>query len=177
MPKRRILILDCTPKDEPSEGRLVKSFFEICKLYKPAKASSVFYKIRSKNEFLRKLDTGKPYDVIHISAHGEQRKEGEIGIGNGRTWWATPEEIETTNHKADLVFVNACLADRRAIAEAFNYKYFLAPMREVPWIKASLFALMFYNRYIVDGKPIDNALEYARRRTQTCRYYLRYWKG
>lgn len=46
--KRRILILDCTRKEEPSEGRLLKEFFKICRLYKPAKAFPLVYKINSK---------------------------------------------------------------------------------------------------------------------------------
>jgi hypothetical protein len=111
MSKRSILILDCTPNDEPSEGRLLKEFFKICRLCKPAKASSLYYKINSKKEFLRKLNTGKRYDIIHISAHGPT--ENGVGLGNGRTWLAKPEEIETTNHRATLVFANACLASSK----------------------------------------------------------------
>ena len=176
MPRKNILILDCTPKDEPSEGRLLKEFFQICKLYKPAKASSLCYKINSKRSFLQKLNTGKRYNIIHISAHGELKK-GKIGIGNGRTWLATPEEIEKTNHKATLVFVNACLANRKVIADAFKSKYFLAPVTEVEWIKAALFSLMFYKRYIVDGVSMRSAFEYARRNTQTCSDYPNYWEG
>jgi len=143
--KRRILILDCTRKSEPSEGRLLKDFFNICRLYKPAKAFTLFYKINSKKEFLQKLSTGKRYDIIHTSAHGGPK--GKIGIGNGRTWLATPEEITKTNHKVALVFVNACLANKLKIAEAFQSKYFLAPVTEVEWINAALFSLMFYKRY------------------------------
>jgi hypothetical protein len=118
MTKRKILILDCTPNDEPSEGRLLKEFFKICQLHKPAKASSLYYKINSKKDFLNKLDTGKRYDIIHISAHGAPGNE--IGLGNGSTWWAKPKEIEDTNHNATLVFANACMANKRAIAEAFK---------------------------------------------------------
>ena len=175
MVKRHILILDCTPKDEPSEGRLLKEFFNICKLYKPARASSLCYKINSKKGFLQKLNTGKRYDIIHISAHGGLK--GKVGIGNGRTWLATPEEIKETNHKATLVFVNACLTNKRAIAEAFKSRYFLAPATEVDWIKAALFSIMFYKRYIVDGVSLRNAFEYARSRTQTRSDYPNYWES
>ena len=175
MIKRRILILDCTPHDEPSEGRLLKEFFQICRLYKPAKASSLYYKINSKKSFLSKLNTGKRYDVIHISAHGPP--EGEVGLGNGRTWMAKPKDIETTNHKAILVFANACLASKQVIANAFKgAKYFLATRTEVEWIDAALFSLVFYKRYIVDGISMRSAFEYARKRTQTSGDYPNFWE-
>jgi hypothetical protein len=175
MPKRRILILDCTRMDEPSEGRLLKEFFAICRLYKPAKASSLFYKVNSKRDFLKKLNTGKRYDIIHISAHGAPK--GKTGIGNGTTWWATPEEIKETNHNATLIFVNACLANKLAIAEAFRSRYFLAPVTEVEWVNAALFSLMFYKRYIVDGVSMRRAFEYARNKTQTSSDYPNYWES
>jgi|YelNatPaOPRAMG01_1025707.scaffolds.fasta_scaffold35706_2 hypothetical protein len=175
MPKRRILILDCTRMDEPSEGRLLKEFFNICRLYKPAKASSLFYKVNSKRDFLKKLNTGKRYDIIHISAHGAPK--GKTGIGNGTTWWATPEEIKETNHNATLIFVNACLANKLAIAEAFRSRYFLAPVTEVEWVNAALFSLMFYKRYIVDGVSMRRAFEYARNKTQTSSDYPNYWES
>jgi hypothetical protein len=175
MTEFRILILDCTPEDEPSEGRLLKEFFRICKLYKPIKASSLYYKVHWKKQFLSKLNTGKRYDIIHISAHGPPR--GKIGIGNGRTWVVAPEEIEKTNHKATLVFVNACLANRKIIAEAFKgAKYFLAAKTKIQWIDAALFSLMFYKRYLVEGVTMRNAFEYARQRTQTCDDYPNYWE-
>lgn len=173
--KKSILILDCTPKDEPSEGRLLKEFFQMCRLYKPAKGSSLYYKVNSKKAFLRKLDTGTRYDVIHISAHGPP--DNGVGIGNGRTWLATPEDIRETNHRAVLVFANACLANRRALAEAFTgARYFLAPRTEVKWIDAALFSLMFYKRYIVDGVEMHSAFKYARKRTQTADDYPDIWE-
>lgn len=175
MTKFKILILDCTPKGEPSEGRLVKEFLQMCKLHKPAKASSLYYKVKSKREFLNKLSRGKRYDIIHISAHGAQR--GKVGIGNGRTWLATPEDIKETDHKATLVSVSACVANKKPIADAFKgAKYFLAPKTEVDWVDAALFSILFYKRYIVDGISMRNAFEYARKRTQTCDDYPNYWK-
>lgn len=175
MAKRRILILDCTPNYEPSEGRLLKEFFQICKLHKPVKASSLYYKIKSKRDFLNKLDTGKRYNIIHISAHGPANNE--VGLGNGSTWLAKPEEIENTNHKATLLFANACLANRQVIVDAFKgARYFLAPVTEVLWVDAALFSLMFYKRYLVDGKSMRGAFEYARRRTQTSNDYPDWWE-
>jgi len=173
--KRSILILDCTPKNDPSEGRLLKEFFQICKLYKPVKGSALCYKINSKKDFLNKLDTGKKYNIIHISAHGAPNNE--IGIGNGTTWWAKPKEIQDTNHRAKLVFANACLANNQAIAESFKgADYFLAPNTKVDWMSAAIFSLMFYKRYIVDGKSMRSAFEYARKRTQTTKDYPEYWR-
>jgi hypothetical protein len=173
--KRSILILDCTLKNEPSEGRLLKEFFDMCKLYKPVKGSSLYYKINSKRSFLRKLNTGKHYDIIHISAHGPPG--GKVGIGNGSTWLAEPEEIAATNHNARLVFANACLANRKIMADAFKgAQYFLAPMTQVEWKDAAMFSLMFYKRYILDGVEMENAFKYARLRTQTSKDYHVYWE-
>lgn len=171
MVTRRILIIDCTPNDEPSEGRLLKEFFQICKLYKPVKASPLCYKIKSKRDFLNKLNTGKKYDIIHISAHGD-----ENGLGNGRTWQAKPEDISKTNHKATLVFANACLANRKVFADAFKGKYFLAPQTQVEWIDAAIFSLIFFKRYIVDGKGMRSAFNHARKMTKASRDYPNYWE-
>ena len=145
-------------------------------MYKPSKATSLYYRINSKKEFLSKLNTGKRYNVIHISAHGPSDCQ-EIGIGNGSTWRASPEEIECTNHKATLVLVNACLANRRAMADAFKgAKYFLAPKTDVEWVDAAMFSLTFYKRYIVDGISMRNAFKYAGTRTQTSDDYPNYWE-
>lgn len=93
------------------------------------------------------------------------------------TWLAKPEEIEVTDHKATLVFANACLANKKAMAEAFKgAQYFLAPNTEVQWIDAALFSLMFYKRYVVDGTEMRSAFEYARKRTQTSKDYPDYWE-
>ena len=176
MTTRRILLLDCTTRKEPCEGRLLKEFFEICRLYKPCKAASLYYKIKSKKEFLSKLNTGKRYNIIHISAHGPPDCQ-EIGIGNGSTWLASPADIEHSNHKVTLVFVNACLANRRVMADSFKgAKYFLAPKTEVQWVDAAMFSLAFYKRYIVDGVSMRSAFKYARRMTQTSNDYPNYWE-
>jgi hypothetical protein len=153
---------------------MLKEFFGICKLHVPTKATCLYYNIKSKQDFLNKINTGKPYDIIHISAHGAS--EGQIGISNGSTWVASPEEIEKTNHKATLVFSNACSTNRKELAEAFEgAKYFLAPQTDVDWVNAALFALMFYKRYVVDGIGMRNSFEYARERTQTKTDYPEYW--
>jgi len=147
----------------------------MCRLYKPAKGSSLYYKINSKKAFLSKLNAGKRYDIIHISAHGPPKNE--VGIGNGSTWLAKPEEIEVTNHRATLVFANACMANKKRMAEAFGgARYFLAPTTEVEWINAALFSLVFYKRYVVDGNEMQSAFEYARKRTQTSKDYPDYWE-
>lgn len=174
MTQRRILVLDCTPRNDPSEGLMLKEFFNICKLHKPSKGSSLYYKINSKKEFLSKLNTGKKYDIIHISAHGPP--EGKVGIGNGSTWLATPEEISQTNHRSNLVFANACTSNKKTLAEAFSgAKYFLAPQTEVLWIDAALFSMTFYKRFIVDGYSLRSSFEFARKRTQTAKDYTEYW--
>lgn len=147
----------------------------MCQLHKPVKGSSLYYKINSKKEFLAKLNTGNRYDIIHISAHGARRNE--VGIGNGSTWLAKPNEISLTNHKAKLIFVNAFSASNKVLAEAFKgATYFLAPKTDVRWIDAALFSLMFYKRYIVDSIEMQNAFKYARKRTQTSRDYPNYWE-
>jgi len=177
MTQRHILILDCTTTQEPSEGRLLKDYLEICKLWKPSSASSLYFKVRGKRDFLNKLDTDKKYDIVHISAHGLAERSDVI-VGNGTTWWATPEEIqERARLRARLVFVNACLNNRKAMREAFSgCKYFLAPNTSVRWDKAALFAILFYQRYIIKGSEMKNAFEYARTRSGAATDYPDYWE-
>jgi len=179
MVKPAILILDCTPKTEPSEGRLLKEFFEICRLYKPAKARPRYRQITSKKQFLQKLDTNRRWDIIHIAAHGDNIS-GETFIGNRNTWKASAAEIKEAGHRrtgrqATLVFVNACLTSRRDMDGAFNSKYFLAPKKEVEWIDAALFAITFYKKYIIDGKDMRPAWKFARKHTKTGSIYPEYW--
>jgi hypothetical protein len=50
-----------------------------------------------------------------------------------------------------------------------------ATQTKVDWIDASMFSVLFYKRYIVDGISLHNAFEYARKRTQTCVDYPIYW--
>ena len=139
-------MLDCTQKGEPSEGKLLKQFFSICRLFKPAKARAVCYSVRSKSELLSKLDTGKRYDIIHISAHGSKEGQHDVTIGNGSTWRVSAEEVSEVNHRAKLVFLNACVSNTKKMAEAFNSDYFIAPSTEVRWDDAAIFSLMFYKR-------------------------------
>jgi hypothetical protein len=86
MAERRILILDCTLKKEPSEGRLLKEFFQMCKLHKPVKGSSLYYKIDSKRDFLNKLNTGKKYDVsLERRIHGLNLQAHPVQTSNCRS--------------------------------------------------------------------------------------------
>jgi len=170
--ERRILVLDCTPLDQPREGKLLKGFFHICELHKPAQAKSLYYQVKSKGEFLRKLGTQKKYDIIHISAHGSS-----TGIGNGSTWECSTDEIsEAHNARTKLVHVSACESYYRAMATAFNSRFFLAPKKKVEWIDAAMFSMMFYKRYIVDSMSMRRSFEYARKRTQTSSVYPDYYE-
>ena len=171
-----ILVLDCTTKDEPSEGRLLREFFKICKLFKKAKGQALCYPVTSKTEFLSKLNTNKRYDIIHISAHGSTNGRKDASIGNGSTWQASSEEIAETGHRAGLVFVNACVSSRQKMAEAFHSKYFLAPISSVRWDDAALFSLMFYKKFIVDGIKMESAFRFAKKHTKTGKDYPVYWE-
>ena len=177
MPSRKhILILDLLPKSEPSEGALLKKFFDLCRLYKPARAQSLFFKVRGKNDFLDKLDSGTRYDIIHIAAHGDKDRKG-VFIGNGRSWSVTPEEIAGTDHRATLIFANACVGSRARLAEAFHgARYYIAPRGFVDAMNATVFALLFYKRYIVDGVSFQSSFEYAGRRTGTGSDFPFYWE-
>jgi len=73
-------MLDCTPNKEPQEGKLIQSLFKICELYKPSRATCLYYTVASKEKSLNKLATPTKYDIIHLSAHGSSE-----GTGNGST--------------------------------------------------------------------------------------------
>ena len=172
MKERRILVLDCTPLDQPREGKLLQKFLQICELHKPAKAKSLYYQVKSKSEFLSKLGTKKKYDIIHISAHGSP-----TGIGNGSTWECSTDEIgEAHNARTKLVHVSACESFYREMAEAFNARFFLAPKKKVDWIDTAMFSMMFYKRYIVDNISMRRSFKYATRRTQTSSVYPDYYE-
>ncbi|HML02345.1 MAG TPA: hypothetical protein VK487_03115 [Candidatus Bathyarchaeia archaeon] len=172
MEDRRILVLDCTPKKEPREGQLLKSFFAICKVFKPRQAASLYYPVTSKTKFLKKLGTKKRYDIIHISAHGSS-----TGIGCGKAWEVSPDEIKSVHSaRTKLVHVSACQSSYKEMADAFNSEFFLAPRTDIEWIDAAMFSMMFYKRYIVDGISMRNAFEYARTRTQTASVYPNLWE-
>lgn len=171
-PNRHVLILDCTPRNEPSEGDLLREFFNICKLYEPAKGSALHYKVKGKTDFLRKLNTDKKYDVIHISAHG-----GKNVIGSKSRWSVGPAEIRSTKHHANLVLVSACVANRKKMAEAFHSRYYLAPSSNIDWANTAMFALMFYKRYIIDGIGAHRAFLYAREHTKTTSDFPWYWEA
>ncbi len=174
--KPHILILDCTPLEEPSEGSLLKQFFKICELTRPAKAKSLRFQVKSKREFLKKIDTRKKYDIIHISAHGTKNTRLETSIGNGRTWSVSAEDIKKTRHKAKLVFVSACVSNRAKLANAFHSKYFLAPMTEVRWDDVALFAITFYKKRIIDNVSLPSAFSFAKKHTKTSGDFPYYWK-
>ncbi|MDG6222933.1 MAG: hypothetical protein IAX21_00880 [Candidatus Bathyarchaeota archaeon] len=96
-------------------------------------------------------------------------------MGNRSTWWARPEEIEKTN-QCRINLCKCMFSKQESFAEAFQgAEYFLAPNAEIDWIKAAIFSVMFYKRYIVDGVSLSNGFEYARKRTQTCTDYPNYW--
>ena len=174
MRARSILVLDCTPKAEPKEGLLLKHFFQICALHKPAKSTAIFYSVRSKSELLKKLSAHTSYDIVHISAHGS-----ENGIGNG-FWEATIDDlmqIKKRKYKATLIHVSACRTCNKKMAEAFSSKFYLAPITDVDWVDAAAFSLLFYKRYLVDGVSMRSAFKFARRHSKTCKDYPDYWVG
>jgi hypothetical protein len=165
--------LDCTTNKEPSEGLLLKRFLDICRLYKPAQATPLRYKIKSKSDFLNKLSTPKKYSIVHISAHGSPD-----GVSNAKnpTWTASIDEIaEAHKAKTTLVHLSACSTCNKKMSEAFNSKYFLAPLKPVEWIDAAAFSVLFYKRYIVDGVKLHNSLKYAAKATQTTSVY-NFWQ-
>ena len=152
---------------------MLKRFLDICRLYKPAQATPLRYKIKSKSDFLNKLSTSKKYNIIHISAHGSPD-----GISNSRTptWTARTDEIEEAHQsRTTLVHLSACQTCNKKMAEAFNSKYFLAPLKPVEWIDAAAFSVLFYKRYIVNGISLHRSLEFARKATRTSSIYD-FWK-
>jgi hypothetical protein len=116
-----------------SEGALLKEFFDLCRLYRPARVQSLAFRIRGKREFLSNLNTGTKYDIIHIAAHGEENRKGVL-IGNGRSWSVTSEEIAGTDHRATVIFANACVGSGARLTEAFHgARYYIAPSTYVDW--------------------------------------------
>lgn len=120
---------------------------------------------KNKKDFLKWLE--RKTDFLHISSHGR--------VENGRTVLhitqggkVTSEDIERLHIKAKVIFVNACEASHKDLANAFfkagkhRRRYFIAPKVEVPFDEAFIIALLFYKRAFLEKRSrLINSLKYA----------------
>jgi hypothetical protein len=106
-------------------------------------------------------------DFLHISSHGRVEK-GRTTLYITQGGKVTADDIENLQVKAKVVFVNACQASRKDLADAFfkagkpKQRYFIAPRVDVPFDEAFLIALLFYKRAFLEKRPrLFNSLKYV----------------
>ena len=155
--KKSIHILDCTLRDEPSEGTVLEEFFRIPELRK--KVSIDMVRVKTKQEFLKQL--GRKCDILHISAHGYVRKlkrsdktpyyesnSQRIALPFGEVGSKDLEGKIT--YKPEFIFLNACSMNWKEMYNAFHPDAtFLAPYYDVYWDEAIVYALRFYQRLFI----------------------------
>jgi len=168
--KYATLIIDTTShsKEKMSEINFLEELIRI--YYKGTFGSHTApkpYKVKGKERVLSFLKNSKA-NYIHISAHGNAHflnktipTEIDTGFGgleardiyseeNGIVTRLWPEE----GAKPTLIVCTACETGRVDIAEAFwksGCEYYIAPLRVVPWVNATVFDTLFYFYLIVMG--------------------------
>ena len=120
---------------------------------------------KNKEDFLKWLE--HKTDFLHISSHGRvENDRTTLHITQGGK--VTADNIEKLNIKAKVVFINACQASRKDLANAFfkagnpKKRYFIAPRVDVPFDEAFLISLLFYKRAFLEKRPsLFNSLKYV----------------
>jgi hypothetical protein len=127
-----------------------------------------------KEDFLRWLE--KQTDFLHISCHGESRN-GVTELYVMRAGTVSLQEIEGRNIQAKVVFINACQASRKKLAEAFlvtagkrRHMYLVAPFNDVYFDEAFLASLFFYKREFIERSSHLNQTVERKSLNQTVEY-------
>lgn len=87
-----------------------------------------------------------------------------------------PSEIVKVKAGTELVFLNACSTHYKKMAMAFTpSSCFLAPFYAVDWDKAMMFAVRFYQRFLVMRNSISSARYRAARELGLTTTYPHVW--
>ena len=73
MKKYKILLLNCTSKEEPNETEFLSEFFKMIQLRYPKSVQYKKKEIKSKEKFVDALSENWA-NIIHIAAHGNSIK-------------------------------------------------------------------------------------------------------
>jgi hypothetical protein len=167
---RRIVLLEGLPKYEGvNEAQALACALNLMvKGYDKRKAKGlkiVAHTANDKGDFLKWLECKT--DFLHISSHGRVEK-GRTTLYITQGGKVTADDIEKLDVKARVVFVNACQASHRDLADAFfkagnpKKRYFIATRVDVPFDEAFLIALLFYKRAFLEKRPrLFDALKYV----------------
>ncbi len=184
MKKFRILLLNCTSKDEPNESDFLGEFFKMVQLRYPKSVQYKKIEITSERKFKVALSENWA-NVIHISAHGCSKKYSSGRRGKSTSIFIgskeiTSEQISKYNPlNAELVFISACQNSYRDMAGTFldklGVKYYLAPKTKIDWTQAAIFAIIFYERYLYDRVKFESAYNFAKENTKSGKDFPEYW--
>jgi len=179
----RVLLMNCTERDEPSEVAFLSEFFKMMNLRYPKSIRFSPIDVSDKKQFLDLL-RDKWANVIHIAAHGYSRKF-KSGRRGKRTSIYVKDEPVTSKEIAELqkitrklVSVSACLTSYRDMADAFiniGAKHYIAPKSKIEWIDAALFFTIFYKRYLYDRISFHRSFNYARKHARLSKDFPEYW--
>jgi CHAT domain-containing protein len=182
MKKFNVLLINLTNKKEPNEVEFLSEFFHMIQMRYPNRVDFKPIQVRSKKEF-KSLLSDQWADIIHIAAHGYSKKHSgrrgkETSIYLSRTSINSDEINKLPEIKTKLVFVSACLNSYEDMANAFlnrGVEKFIAPKTIVDWVNAALFSVMFYKKYVWDGRSFKTAFMYAKRATKLGKDFPEYW--
>ena len=160
MPK--LTLIEGLPKYEGiNEAKAIADVLKIMKRgLDPRQSKNLSIKAiraNSKEHFIKSLE--RTTDFLHISSHGDRDKNNKtyLYITNGGCIY--PDEIRELKIKAKVIFLNACLASKRDMANAFleannsSFRFFIAPRKEVKFNEAFIVSLLFYRNAFL--KPIN----------------------
>jgi hypothetical protein len=167
---RRLLLVEGLPKYEGiNEAQvLADALYLMMKGYDKRRTKSLKitpHTATNKEDFLKWLE--RKTDFLHISSHGRVEK-GRTTLYIMQGGKVTAEDIKNFRIKAKVIFVNACQASRKDLANAFfkagnpKKRYFIAPRVDVPFDEAFLISLLFYKRAFLEKRPsLFNSLKYV----------------
>jgi hypothetical protein len=172
---KRLLIIETIPdRHEAFEGEALRQALELMKKAwdgRICRHLKIDVKLAfTKRSFLSSLE--EECDFLHISAHG-RRKDSAHVLVIGKGVEVTPEEVAKKSLKAASIFVSACHAGHRDLANAFfsngRAGFYLAPVSEPPFDEAFLVALQFHRGAFLEEfakKGINKGKERFNSRTQ-----------
>jgi hypothetical protein len=156
----RLTLVEGLPKyDGIEEANAIAEALNIMKKGLGSDNSKKLYissiRTHTKREFTKALE--RQTDFLHISSHGERDKDNTtyLYVTNGGCLY--PQDIEDLSIKAKIVFLNACLASRKDMANAFLeandpwFRFFIAPRNEVTFDEAFLVSLLFYRNAFLNS--------------------------
>lgn len=160
----RILVLESLnpTREGVSEGRFLRSIFEILSLKGPKPLKWEYVRVTWKEQMKRLLDEWKG-KYIHFACHATRDGIQISGLGRKKET-LTPDEIAELDNclKRKIVVCTGCQGGSMPMAEAFRtagVKYYLGAKRDTDWVSAVAFAQLLYSYHFARGRSIPAAFK------------------